>query len=115
MEKLTPEMLGGLFALWQDGKRTLAEVHAEVAMHASAWAADCKARDYYVAEMRLAEDRAEKAGARVEALEKALYDAIEEGGCPQYEIEMDDETGRARPAAIAIHNSPAALRGEEER
>jgi hypothetical protein len=70
MEKLTPEMLGGLFALWQDGKRTLAEVHAEVAMHASAWAADCKARDYYVAEMRLAEDRAEKAGARIEALER---------------------------------------------
>jgi len=43
--------------------------------------------------------------ARVEALERALYAAIEEGGCPEgYEIAMDDDTGRAALAAGEVHD-----------
>ena len=40
--------------------------------YVSAWTADREARDYYVAEMRLAEELAEKAEARIEELEKRL-------------------------------------------
>ena len=66
---------------------------------ASAWAADRKARDYYVAEMRLAEDRAEKAEARIEALEK--------------EIDIGEVEGDI--GAHRLHELRAALRGEEEK
>jgi len=69
-----------------------------IGAYADAWAADCKARDYYVAEMRLAEDRAEKAEARIEALEK--------------EIDIGEVEGDI--GAHRLHELRAALRGEEK-